>query len=429
MRKIGALTILLITAGAVVAGGYTSSKISEQYQYEQLQTVGDLNQNLGPLNMHLLCNTHSQWFGIVLNETCTLERLDSPLVLLEVWHRVFITPLWLQGSFGVVPETGFILEFFDLAPLFQEQSGQWQLSVIKQQVNFTYKLGGLYSTSMPGTELSMSPITFSGYLDVNAPYKSQLSIQLTEFSADQPGQSLHLKNLHIQSNSAEVENQPFSESTRIELGSFNSEIQGDSLAVQELSISQTNSLTENKLASFNRIDLKNLSYSREEGSLVLNSNKLHFSFENLDWIALKQLSDRVELDVAPSPADFKNLLAKGMQFNLEGLESSFSDLDPEGIQVGPSGDVKLNGVANLAAVDEQAEPIPMDMRLKADFKLDLSDSLLVGPQAELIQDFIDQGWLQQQNNRLIANIRFADGQLLSNGQLVSGLAMFPESIE
>lgn len=428
MRKAGVLSILLISV-VVAAGAYLSSKISTYYQQEQLQAINDLNTTLQPENMLFLCDTESKWFGIVLNMTCTLERLDSPMVLLEVWHNIMITPVRLQGSFGIAPDKGFVLEFLDLGPLFYQQSGQWQFSLIKQQIQFTYQTGSLYSTSMPGTVLSLSPLIFSGYADINAPHHSQLTIQLADLTVEQPEQALELNNLQLQTTSLMLDGRQFIEEISLSLNSFEYEILGDHLTLQALSATQTNVLHINNLATFNKAELEHFRYRNEEGSLILSSNKLAFSLANLDWPTLKEISGNLELDAASSTADLAALLAKGMQFNLELLKSDFRDEDPAGNVVGPSGELILSGQAKLAAIGNQPELNPIDMRLNANFKLDLSERLLAGPQAELMQDFISQGWLQKQNDRLIANIQYKNAQLLSNGVLVSSLAMFPPNLE
>src|SRR5690554_7393911 len=173
MRKKAVISLSILLAGTAVA----SSIMSSYYQSEHAKAVSELNQDLFLQNMRMQCSTETRWFGVSLEETCTLERLGDPLVLLEVWHKVFITPVWSQGKFGITPNKGFFIEFFDLNPLVATQEGKWHFSLPSLSIAYSYTTGALHSTSMPDSELQLDPITLSGRTKVIEPFKTQASLK------------------------------------------------------------------------------------------------------------------------------------------------------------------------------------------------------------------------------------------------------------
>ncbi len=424
MQKVIALILFLVIT-TLAAGGYLSWQVSELYQQTQSEALREINHSLNSHNMQLACTTQTEWLGLVRNDNCTLARLNRPLVLLEFWQKILITPLWVQGDFGVNPEKGFAIDFFDLKPLFQTQLGHWRLPYGSQQIEFSYQTGSLNNTSMPSTEIVITPLRFIGSINISAPYKSEVRLQLSELKFEQLSQKVLLQNLDLQAISLQKQQVRFIERTEVSFNHFEVASAGRSLSVSHLSAKQANMLDGNKLASLNNIEFEGLRIHSEESDIRFNANKLHLFLDNLEWSSLQQLSSKTKIDKLPSSVDFESLLAGGMLASLDKLETDFIYQDRTSALLGASGDIKLNGNLRLLAAAKQKPTSSIEQRVKAKFNLSLSDSLMLGPHAGLMMDFIDEGWLYQQRKRLVGNIHYANGKLLSNGNLVSSLALFP----
>lgn len=425
MRKKAVISLSILLAGTAVA----SSMMSSYYQSEHAKAVSELNQDLFLQNMRMQCSTETRWFGVSLEETCTLERLGDPLVLLEVWHKVFITPVWSQGKFGITPNKGFFIEFFDLNPLVATQEGKWYFSLPSLSIAYSYTTGALHSTSMPDSELQLDPITLSGRTKVIEPFKTQASLNIPKIDLTQPFQTIKVSGFKVETQSNLMNSTPFIEHSSVSLNSLSFSTGIDTARFEGLSIVQENALKNGRLDTSNKIELSSFHHKKEDGSLSFNDNKLHLSFTGVDWNGLQEINNQVSLDDPAVAEDLQVLLAKGLTFNLDTLESNFRSLASSGTIAGPSGALTLNGQATLNAVDPQKQDNSIDNRLNAQFLLELSDELLVGPQAGMMQDFIEQGWLIPNGNMLTASIQFKDGFLLANDEIVSSLAMIPESLE
>lgn len=422
-KVIAAISVLLITIGAVT--GYFSWQISETYQQTQSEVVAEINSSLNSHNMQLNCIASTKWLGLVRNETCTLERVSRPLVLLEFWQHMVITPLWIQANFGVNPDKGFAIDIFDLKPLFLEQSGAWRLAYGKQNIKFTYHTGTLSNTSMPSTEVLITPLKFSGTISINSPYESQIRLSLAELKFEQLSQKLHLQNLDLQLSSLQKQQTRFLERTEISFNHFEYANIGTSLSVNHLVAKQANMLDANKLASLNSIEFEGLRIHSEESDIRFNSNKINFYLDKINWLSFEKLSDQAKLTQLPSLADFDNLLTNELLFSLDKFETDFIYQDRTSALLGASGDIKLKGDLRISASNGQHPLKNLDQRVKAKFKLNLSDSLMLGPHAGLMMDFVDEGWLYQQGRRLVSNIYYSNSKLLANGNIVSSLALFP----
>lgn len=424
MQKVIAFIILLLIT-TVAAGGYLSWQVSEHYQQAQLEVLTELNNNLSTHNMQLICNSQAEWLGLKYYETCTLERLNRPLVLLEIWQTVLITPLWVQGSFGIIPEKGFVIDFFNLQSLFNEQEGRWYLPYGQQDLEFSYHTGTLNNNTKPGTEIKVSPLKFNGSINVNAPYKSQISIQIPELKFEQLSQKLHLKDFNFNTNGFKKKQVHFLERSDISFKTFELATGGRSLSINHLSAKQANIVDTNKLASLNNIEFESLRIHSDASDIRFDSNKLYFYLDNLDWSIVNQLSALTKINQVPSVKDLESLLSTNIHVSLDRLETNFIYQDRTSALLGASGDIKVKGDLRLLATDNELTLDHLEQRIKAKLKLNLSNSLMLGPHAGLMMDFVEEGWLYQRGNRLVGNIYYANGKLLSNGNIVSSLALLP----
>lgn len=427
MRKLSALIVVLLVA--VTLSGYLGWQVQEQYKNTQAQAITALNKSLHPHNLKIECRYATEWAGFLRHETCNLERLSRPLVLLELWQNVTISPLGVHAEFGVNPSTGFVLDFFPLSPLFQTQKGSWQLPIGQTQIEFTYKTGAMDNSSIPSTELLVSPIQIRGQFDLSSPYSSQVKVHIDEVKLEQLSQKFHLKGLKLEANSVQKQDSRFFERSELSMAFLDLSSAGSNLSVRHLLIQQANMLDEKKLASLNQLDFESLRINSGELDLRLDSNELNFYLDNIDWPSLRELNNQFQLSKTPSLEAYETLLAQGVFLNLDKLESTFIYQDRTSALLGMSGDVILNGELRLLT-PKSSQPInSLEQRVKAKLTLNLSRSLMLGPQAGLMMDFIDQGWLYQQGDRLIGNVYYANGKLLANGNIVSTLALLPDYIE
>src|SRR5690554_1101031 len=422
-KAIAAIFTLLIIIEAVT--GYFGWQISETYQQAQTEVVAEINSSLNSHNMQLNCTANTEWLGLIRNEACTLERISRPLVLLEFWQHMIITPLWIQANFGVNPDKGFAIDIFDLKPLFLEQSGTWRLAYGKQSIKFSYHTGTLNNTSMPSTEVLITPLNLSGTINIDSPYDSQVRLRLSELKFEQLSQKLHIQNLDLQLSSLQKQQTRFVERSEISFSHFEHANIGTSLSVNHLVAKQANMLDGNKLASLNNIEFEGLRIHSEESDIRFNSNKINFYLDNINWSNFKKISDQAKFTQLPPLVGFDNLLADELLFSLEKFETDFIYQDRTSALLGASGDIKLKGDLRISASNGQHPLKNLDQRVKAKFKLNLSDSLMLGPHAGLMMDFVDEGWLYQQGRRLVSNIYYSNSKLLANGNIVSSLALFP----
>lgn len=429
MRKVSALIVVLLVVAVASAGGYFSWQALEQYENTQARALNGLNQSLRSHNLSMQCSTENQWLGFVRHEKCNLERLSRPLVLLEIWQDVIISPLGIRAKFGVSPSTGFVFEFFALEPLLQAQEGSWFLPIGKNELQFTYRTGGMDSQPMPSTELIVTPVQFKGTLSLTPPYTSQLIIKMSEFKFEQLSQKIHLKNLNIQTNSLQKQHSRFFERSELNISLFDLASAGSNLSMRHFSAKQANILDGNKLASLNELDFESLRINSGDVDLRLDSNELDFYLDNIDWQSIKRINDKAQLNKIPSLEDYESLLTQGLFLNLDKLESNFIYQDRASALLGMSGDVKLNGELRLLSTGKNTFLNNLEQRIKAKLSVDLSNSLMLGPYAGLMMDFIEQGWLYQQGDRLVGNIYYANGKMLANGNLVSTLALLPDAYD
>lgn len=418
-KAVALVVVVLITLGAL--SGIVGWQVSERYQQTHVQVVDEINHSLNPHNLQLNCTVQNEWLGLVRNELCTLERLSRPLVLLEFWQQVVITPFWLQSRFGVTPDKGFAIDFFNIRSLFEGQMGEWRLAYGRHALNFTYHSGALKNNATPNTEMLITPLQIQGVISIDAPYKSQLQLKLAELKFEQLSQVLHLKNLELQLDSLQKQQARFIERSDLSFGYFEFAAAGSRLTANQFDAKQANMLVDNELASLNDIQFEGLRLYSQDSDTRFNSNKIRFYLDNINWSQVESLSASTKIQQLPSITDLEQLLNGGFRLSLDTLETDVIYHDRSSALLSASGDLSLNG--DLRISDRALDPI--EQRIEAKLNLNLSDSLMLGPQAGIMMDFIDQGWLYSQGKRLVGRLYFANGKLVANGNLVSSKGLLP----
>lgn len=390
----------------------------QQYQQQHQTGLAWLNQSLQASGWQVQCGYEYSMPLLQRIEQCALTD-SAGQTLAGSWHQVTALPWQVSGRFGVQPDSGAAAIVFMTVPqLLADQQGSWRIRAGDQQATFRYRSGSVDHKLMPGTRLQLQPLEVQGQLAVQAPYRSELIVQLPSLLLTDASQGdLEVRGLSITLNSLLREQVSFTERLRYRLDSFSFHSRQLQLGFRDLQIEQANLVDGDVLASLSGVAVDTLRWSAGEHDLRVDPSGLQLYLDGFSWPLYRLF---LQGDITPDVL-LQSVAAKGMSLTLEDLHSSFVYQSREPAMLGSAGDLRASGKLTMAAgkADQVWQQWPQ--RLSGELTLNVSRSLMLGPQAELMLEFLNQGWLAPQDDRLQARLTLQQGQLLANGRAVTQL--------
>ena len=418
MGKAWLLGLGLPVAALATGAAALSWHNMQQYQQQHHTGLDWLNQSLQASGLQLRCDYQYSIPLLQRVEHCRLNDTTGQ-TLAGSWHRVTALPWQIDGQFGVQPDSGAAAIVFMTVPqLLADQQGEWRIRAGDQQATFRYRTGSVDHKLMPGTRLQLQPLEVQGQLAVQAPYRSELIVQLPSLLLTDASQGdLEMRGLSITLNSLLREQVSFTERLRYRLDSFSIHSRQLQLGFRDLQIEQANLVDGDVLASLSGVAVDTLRWSAGEHDLRVDPSGLQLYLDGFSWPLYRLF---LQGDITPDVL-LQSVAAKGMSLTLEDLHSSFVYQSREPAMLGSAGDLRASGKLIMSAGDADKVWQEWSQRLNAELTLNVSRSLLLGPQAELMLEFLNQGWLEPQEDRLQSRLTLQKGRLLANGRPVTQL--------
>ena len=408
------LPVVALATGAAALSWHNMQQYEQQHQAGLLW----LNQSLQASKLLVQCDYQYSIPLLQRTEQCRLNDTNGQ-TLAGSWHQVTALPWQVGGQFGVQPDSGAAAIVFMTVPqLLAGQQGEWLIRAGDQQATFRYRSGSVDHKLMPGTRLQLQPLEVQGQLAIQAPYRSELIVQLPSLLLTDASQGdLEMRGLSITLNSLLREQVSFTERLRYKLDSFSIHSRQLQLGFRDLQIEQANLVDGDVLASLSGVAVDTLRWSAGVHDLRVDPSGLQLYLDGFSWPLYRLF---LQGDITPDVL-LQSVAAKGMSLTLEDLHSSFVYQSREPAMLGSAGDLRASGKLTMAAgkADQVWQQWPQ--RLSGELTLNVSRSLMLGPQAELMLEFLNQGWLAPQDDRLQARLTLQQGQLLANGRAVTQL--------
>lgn len=418
----GLLVVPLIALTGAAVSSWNNLRLYTEYQQHSVQ---DNNRLLAPYELSLACELQSATV-FSREERCSVRDLHSQQVIVAIWHRVQALPWSLQGQFGFAPDAGIgALVSMALPDLLDTERGEWQLGIGQSQARVHYQSGGITAEPAPGTRLQLSPLTVQGHMNVFPPYQTQLHTSLPELQiSNQSGGDVRLDGLDIRSTMRMTGDTLLTERLQWAFREVKVAHAGMNLSVRGLSLEQANLTDGRVLSGLTRLSLDAVSVSDRDHDLRVDPSAISLFADRMSWPGYQRL-----LAHSAEPDALQQFLAAGLTLTLEQLHSSFVYQDRRPFMLGTAGDVNVSGQLRLAAGNPDTLMQEWPTRLQLSLDLDLNRTLMLGPQAELMLDFLQQGWLIEDNDRVRSRIRLQQGSLTANGKPLTALPMPPRYSE
>ena len=439
MGKILATVIALPLIGVAGAAGYVTWQNIQTYEVQQQRSVSDVNNALRAQGLALDAQTVSRsLFGAMREEVYVLRDLIQGAELAGLRQQVTIEPFRAYGHFGLDPDIGVAAMFLKQFPqLTAQQQGNWTFDGRTRQVVSHYQSGPLDLSLPSGSSVHMAPLVMDAVSGSGDDTTAQVSLHFPALTAAQAasGVTVDLKGLHMDARTRLQDNEPFIERMRYRLSSL--AVDGGNMTVSLRGLqSEQGTLVENGvMASLMTLAFDDFRLASASKDLRVDPSRVSLYVDGIDWPALQAANNHLQQagDSDGSAGDVLNAFsavgAHGASMTLESLHSSFifNDLGPAGI--GASGDVKASGNMTLAA--GEAETLAQDWlnRLEVSLALDMSRSLMQSPLAEYMVQMVNAGYLREDGDRLISNLRLQGGILSANDVPVDGLAQAGQDLD
>ncbi|WP_430462509.1 hypothetical protein ACQUQU_06895 [Thalassolituus sp. LLYu03] len=431
MGKVLALTLTLPVVAVAAAGAYMTHTNVVAYEQAAQKALQDSNAEL--LTQGIKVNyelVSSNWFGASREEAYTVRMLEQGADILTVRQHVTIEPFRAYGSFGIDPDAGMAAMFLKQVPqLTDQQRGEWQLDGRTGQITTHYQTGG-FRLPVPNGELSVSPLIMDSVSWLEEPRRSKTTIELRRVAAKSPdlGKEGELNNLSMEFRGHMQGNKPFIDRASYSIGELVFTDGDDKTRIAGFSTTQAALLERGIFSMLVSTELKDLKVSAATNDLSVDPSTVRIFVDGLNWKALQATSDVLaETDSdAVSPYVILDALAgigaEGASVTLEELQSSFvfNDRSPDGI--GAAGDFTAKGSVTLQPGDAGTLAQEWPLRTQADLSLNLSRSLMQSPLSELMVGLIDEGYLREEGDRLLCDLRYAAGVITANNLPVDTMA-------
>lgn len=430
MGKILAITLALPVVAAAGAAAFVTHQNIQTYEAGSLKSLNEANASLRQQGLKVNYQlVSSSWFGAVREELYTLSNLQDGSDLLAIRQNATIEPFHASGTFGLDPKTGLVAMLLAPVPQFTaQQKGEWRLDMKTQEVVSHYQSGPV-SYTMPAGSIQLSSLTFDSTTDLNEGHRTRavMSLGRTALTRDQDDSRVTFNDLSIEVRSHTVGNQPFLDRAVYRIG--NAEVSNDSGKLRLAGFNTTvASLLDNGIYSMLiSTGIQNLKSSTTDKDLRVDPSSLRLFVDGLNWRALEK-SGELLAEASPEQVSATEIIgalesigAAGAAVTLEDLNYSFvlNDRSPDAFSA--SGDIRAKGFVHLNAGEAETLRHEWMQRTNAELSLDLSRSLMQGPFAEHMVGLIDAGYLREEGDRLISDLRFQNGSITANNLPLDGL--------
>lgn len=430
MGKILAITLALPVVAAAGAAAFVTHQNIQTYEAESLKSLNEANASLRQQGLKFNYQlVSSSWFGAVREELYTLSNLQDGSDLLAIRQNATIEPFTASGTFGLDPKTGLVAMLLAPVPQFTaQQKGEWHLDMKTQEVVTHYQSGPV-SYTMPGASIQLSPLMLDSTTDLNEGHRTKavLSLGRTALSRDQNDSRVALNDLSVEVRSHTVGNQPFLDRAVYRVGNVEVSDGSRQLRLAGFNTTVASLLDKGIYSMLISTGIQNLKTSTEDKDLSVDPSSLRLFVDGLNWQALEKTgellaeSDPEQVSAMEIVSALQAVGAAGAAVTLEDLNYSFmlNDRGPDAMSA--SGDIRAKGFARLNAGEAETLRHEWMQRTDAALSLDLSRSLMQGPFAEHMVGLIDAGYLREEGDRLISDLRFQNGSITANNLPLDGL--------
>lgn len=360
------------------------------------------------------CSTHWNWLRLQQSEHCsfTLAAEQS----LQFKQKVQFLPWGLKADFSITP--------IYKGMHFEGQQGHWSLPLGSKRIQFNAQAKGSIHTR----KLMLQPWSASGWLQLSKPYTSHVEVAVSQLKLVVQNDSLIFDDLYFSFESTSKNAQRFIDRNQLKFSKGRWLTADDLFEVQHFNLQEANLLENGVLSILADINWQGIRAGTSSTATRIDPTKMKLYFEQVAIeptplfqgttfaVSLSENLRRISQQLG------QQIHKKGIKVHLEEFHSGivFQDRTPDAL--GLSGDFTLDGLWQVTATATKP---------KEQFKLnlDLNESLLYGPQLELMLDFIEEGWVYRRNGRLVSRVLYRNGKLLANGQLVSALPLWPSPYE
>lgn len=399
------VSVCLVSAAVLLFG-----MLYEQYNSAREHLIVDLNNTLTDYSFALECHQQPQWLRLKQTERCSLRHEDELTLLFK--QNVSFLPWRIVADFSITPVyKGVHLD---------GQEGQWQLPFGAKRIHFDAQASGNFTTR----KLRLNSWQMQGWLDLTNHYYSHIQLGFDQVKLTLQNEELTINNLKVSFDSKQQQNQRFIE--RSQLSFARATLQGplSTLELHQFNLIEANLQDGKNTSVLVDAKLQGAKAATHNSDLRIDPTELDVYFDNLSF-DMGELWQSISLSI-PVSTNLKRLylsMLKQMHENeinvqLDKLSSGLAYQNRAPNEVSISGDFLVDGQIKLVKNDSTKQDF-------INLNLDLSDSLMLGPQVDLMLDFVNEGWLKQRDKRLLSRILYKNGQLLANGRAVSALALWP----
>lgn len=396
--------ILLVLATVPTVGHYL------KYQQHRASTLRSLNVLLDKYKLSLHCEQRRHGWLLQVEEHCRLQD-NKQLVWLYMQQRVHFYPTQAKALLQITGAK-------DAASLDNliKIAGQWQVNTLSKTLSFSLENKAIDGFIKAETSIKFQPLSLAGKLILTPPFAWQVQLSSEQGQLEQLGQSLLLFQPVLLLAGDIEEGLPSLKRTklrlaRLEIKQFEQQFQFGGLTWQQQPALEGAGMGMHE----NRLYFTELLYRAPKQQLHLAPSLVQFQ-----WRSAAKLNQ-----LKPSWRSWQRALARGGELHITQLSTSmdYQNYDDETLRL--SGDVQASGELTLAP--STAKPALKDwpFKLEAKLSLDFSPSLLQELHAVQVQDFLNKGWLMQQNGRIRTELKFSKGILLANERLVSTQSLRP----
>lgn len=364
---------------------------------------------------HHQCTVHNDWLRLQQKEHCIFSLSDGQSAQLN--QQLQFYPWGLKAKFSLIP--------IYKGLYFEGQQGSWSLPFGSKIITFSAQAQGSIRTR----KLTLDPWMVNGWLHLSPPYQSTINANISRLKLVMQNDQLIFDDLELTIAGVLDQQQPFIERSQIKFNKGRWINEGE-LEIQQFNLHEANLKEGGVLSVLADIQWQGIKISTTQTATRIDPTTVKLYFEELSLRPEKILNGTTfSVSLSENLRRITTELIQqahhnGVKLTLEKFDSGivFQDRTPDAM--GLSGD--------FSAVGEwRVQPQGVKIRPQEQFKLnlDLSESLIYGPQLELMLNFIEQGWVYRRNGRLISRVLYRNQRLLANGRLVSALPLWPSPYE
>jgi len=424
MGKTLALIVGLPVIASAAAAGYITYQNIERYDAFTQTSLRQANDSLAAQGVAIQLEEVSRGlFGATREELYHVRLLgEEPADLFSIRQQVTIEPPRASGTFMIDPQQGLAGMMLQQMPeLLAGQQGEWHLDGGDDRIYGRYQTGAIKMTLPDGGALAVAPLILQTEtrLDESARGTARLSLASASLQGSTQGDA-NLQQLELSVVSSQRNGAPFIDKASYRIGALNIDSPAMKIKLNNLQTEQAALIDRDTLASLSTLTFSNLRVSSADKELNVDPSNLSLYIDGVSWSGYRRLLEKVQsagddqAAIAGLMLNANEVLKNGGSLALESFETAFifNDLSPGGI--GASGDLKVNGKVRLDAGDAAGLPQELMERLNGELQINLSRSLMQSPLAEHFISLLDAGMLQDQDGRLVSQLKLQHGQLSAN---------------